>query len=106
MEPRRIALAVVLMAAVLVVTPFLFPAKPVPPKAAGTTADSVRMDSAVAAPSASNVQTAAPLPAPTASMGAAVGADSTAAPAVRPIVARRWWVRNSHSTRRSKIAAR
>ena len=86
MEPRRIALAVVLMAAVLVVTPFLFPSKPVPPKAAGATADSVRMDSAVAAPSASNAATAAPLPAPTASMGAVVGADSMAAPAVQAAV--------------------
>jgi YidC/Oxa1 family membrane protein insertase len=49
MEPRRIALAVVLMAAVLVVTPFLFPTPPAPPASLVTTADSLRRaDSSVA----------------------------------------------------------
>ncbi len=42
MEPRRIALAVVLMAAVLVVTPFLFPTPPAPPTSTTTVADSLR----------------------------------------------------------------
>jgi YidC/Oxa1 family membrane protein insertase len=41
MEPRRIALAVILMAAVLVLTPILFPTAPPAPGAGGVATDSV-----------------------------------------------------------------
>jgi YidC/Oxa1 family membrane protein insertase len=73
MEPRRLVLAVVLMAAVLVLTPYLFPTpKPVPGK---TVADSVRVDSARA-----NTPTPTAVPT-TPGMSAAPTADS-ASPAV------------------------
>jgi YidC/Oxa1 family membrane protein insertase len=77
MEPRRLVLAVVLMAAVLVLTPYLFPTpKPVPGK---TRADSVRVDSARADAAA---PTTVPTPAATPGMGAAPGADSVAPVAI------------------------
>ena len=50
MEPRRIVLAVILMAAVLVITPFLFPTpKPLPNSAPVATDSLARVDSALAA---------------------------------------------------------
>jgi YidC/Oxa1 family membrane protein insertase len=79
MEPRRIVLAVVLMAAVLILTPILFPA-PVP--APGTVAaDSLRADS-VRRDTAAVVATSTPDPLSTPTMGAAPMGDSLAAAAV------------------------
>lgn len=85
MEPRRIILAVVLMAAVLIVAPILFPT-PVPaPGSVPVATDSVRTDStglttgsAAAAASAAPVAGSVTGPVPT--MGAA--ADAAAAPVV------------------------
>lgn len=50
MEPRRVALAVILMAAVLIVTPLLFPTPPAPPRVVGK--DSSATVAAVRAPAA------------------------------------------------------
>jgi YidC/Oxa1 family membrane protein insertase len=78
MEPRRIALAVVLMAAVLILTPYLFPT-PVPaPGSQSATADSLRRDSVAPAPSA--------VPAPQPTMGAAPASDAEAAAAAPVLV--------------------
>ena len=66
MEPRRIVLAVVLMAAVLLVTPYIFPTTPQAPVAKKPTADSLT----------TGVSSAATASTPT--MGAAT--DSTGAP--------------------------
>jgi YidC/Oxa1 family membrane protein insertase len=94
MEPRRIILAVVLMAVVLIATPYIFPAPNVPPGAAGARPDSaaVLSDSAAAVnkPQVDAKITAAEKPtgasaaasgvAPTPVMGAV--ADSLALPPV------------------------
>jgi len=84
MEPRRIALAVVLMAAVLVVTPFLFPTPPAPPTPVRTSADSARLAESDRSPMTSGVadptrdSAAAVTPAVVPSMAASP--DSVAAP--------------------------
>jgi YidC/Oxa1 family membrane protein insertase len=90
MEPRRIILAVVLMAVVLIATPFIFPAPNVPPGAPGSRPDSAAvLTDSVAAMNAALVDAAttgaqrpanAPGAAPTPVMGAV--ADSLALPAV------------------------
>ena len=77
MEPRRLVLAVVLMAAVLVLTPYLFPTPKGTP--AKTAADTVRVDSARADAS---TPTVAPSAAPTPGMSAAPTGDSAAPVAV------------------------
>jgi YidC/Oxa1 family membrane protein insertase len=86
MEPRRIALAVVLMAAVLILTPIIFPTpKPVPGL---VTADSLRADSARAAASATASGATTPTvtgASSTPGMSAAPAGDS-ASPAA-PVVA-------------------
>jgi YidC/Oxa1 family membrane protein insertase len=83
MEPRRIALAVVLMAVVLILTPYLFPTPPVAPTAVAT--DTLRADGAAlttGVPSASAAPDAPAAPA-AATAGATVAtADSAAAPVV------------------------
>ncbi len=72
MEPRRIVLAVILMAAVLVATPLLFPtAKPTPAQLA-LVADSVRADSVARASSPTTVAT---------TRAATTGSTATATPA-------------------------
>jgi len=66
MEPRRIVLAVVLMAAVLLVTPYLFPTPPQAPVAKKPTADSLTTGvSGATAPGATATTPAAGAAAPT-----------------------------------------
>ncbi len=77
MEPRRIVLAVVLMAAVLLVTPYLFPTPPQAPVAKKPTADSLT--------TGANSAAAPGTPATSPAMGAAAATDSTGAP-VAPVV--------------------
>ncbi|WP_306519145.1 membrane protein insertase YidC [Gemmatimonas sp.] len=80
MEPRRIVLAVVLMAAVLLVTPYLFPTPPQAPVAKKPTADSLTTGvSGATAPGATATTPAAGAAAPTDSAGA------PAAPVVVPV---------------------
>ncbi len=77
MEPRRIVLAVVLMAAVLLVTPYLFPTPPQAPVAKKPTADSLTTGANSAAAPATTAASAA--------LAAAATTDSTGAP-VAPAV--------------------
>ncbi len=83
MEPRRIVLAVVLMAAVLLVTPYLFPTPPQAPGAKTPTADSLTAGASSAtggaAPGATATSPAEAAAATTESTGA------LAAPAVMPV---------------------
>lgn len=70
MEPRRIVLAVVLMAAVLLITPYIFPTPPQAPTVKTATADSLQAPRDTAVPAAT--------------MGAAV--DTLTAAATMPVV--------------------
>jgi len=78
MEPRRIVLAVVLMAAVLLVTPYLFPTPLQAPVAKKPTADSLTMG--VSGATASGVTATTP------AAGAAALTDSAGAPAAPVVV--------------------
>lgn len=78
MEPRRIVLAVVLMAAVLLVTPYLFPTPPQAPVAKKPTADS--LTTGVSGPTAPGVTATTP------AAGAAALTDSAGAPAAPVVV--------------------
>jgi len=82
MEPRRVTLAVILMAAVLIVTPLLFPTPPAPPGGAGTAAKDSAARAAGRALSAAATVTGASsaVTAPQGMGAAAVVGDSAAAP--------------------------
>ncbi len=81
MEPRRLVLAVVLMAAVLILTPYLFPTpKAIPGK---TAADTVRIDSA----RADSVAPAASAPTAAATSTPGMSAASATADSAAPVVA-------------------
>jgi YidC/Oxa1 family membrane protein insertase len=78
MEPRRVVLAVVLMALVLVGVPLIFPNPPAPPATGTSAADSAAQGTATA-PAAGAQVAAAPV------AGAAMAADSAPAPALEPV---------------------